>query len=212
MKYWPPFGDADPDAPYVDGNPGTGTEGSIVPAGAIEQPQRELIAILTAAGMTPNEAVLDQVLEALLALFMPRTPTSWRMWVSSTSVPAGATTTLGGFTQSFGQQIDSVINLTAGTVTIGAEDAGAYLLGASFGSNGNTDTERVHIVYNGTTLAVSGGVSPSDTSELSQSVLVFRYLNAGDILSAAFFQNNSGAAARNVDNRGGFFGLRIGDV
>ncbi len=61
MKYTAPYGSSDPNAPYVNGNPSTGTAGSIPPAAAFEQPQRELVALITAAGFTPADAALTQV-------------------------------------------------------------------------------------------------------------------------------------------------------
>ena len=73
MKYAPPVGSADPNAPYVDGNPSTGIEGSPVPAAAIEHPMREILAVIAAAGLTPNEANLHQLLDALGTLFQAKT-------------------------------------------------------------------------------------------------------------------------------------------
>lgn len=70
MKYVPPVGGADND-PYIDGNPSTGVEGSAVPAAAIEDPMRELVAVIVAAGLTPDDGQLNQVLLALQAM-MPQ--------------------------------------------------------------------------------------------------------------------------------------------
>jgi len=64
MKYVPPVGGADND-PYVDGNPSTGVEGSPVPAAAIEDPMRELVALISDVGLTPDEADLTQVTSAV---------------------------------------------------------------------------------------------------------------------------------------------------
>lgn len=77
MKYQPPFDPAmagnpvdgifndDPDAPYVNGNPATAAPGSIPPAQAFEHPQREIVNILTWAGITPSHENLAQLKEAL---------------------------------------------------------------------------------------------------------------------------------------------------
>lgn len=72
MKYNQPFDQpAAPNAPYINGNPATGLQGSIPPAAAIEYPQRELVALIAAAGgvaiaggataLTPDNADLAQV-------------------------------------------------------------------------------------------------------------------------------------------------------
>lgn len=65
MKYQPPYGSSDSNAGYVNGNPQTGTRGSIPPALAFEQPMRELIEIIENVGFTPSDAALDQVWKAL---------------------------------------------------------------------------------------------------------------------------------------------------
>lgn len=76
MKYQPPFVpgatpgapgifNADPDASYVNGDPQTGTEGSYFPNKALEDPQREIVNALTAAGLTPDHTSLEQLAEAL---------------------------------------------------------------------------------------------------------------------------------------------------
>ena len=64
MQYIPPIG-AEKDAPYIDENLAAGIEGSPVPAAAIEHPQREIMSVITAAGLTPTAAELDQLLKAI---------------------------------------------------------------------------------------------------------------------------------------------------
>ena len=61
MRYQPPFGVADPNASYVNGNPAEGIKGSIPPAQAIEYPQRELINLISYGGITPSDTDLAQV-------------------------------------------------------------------------------------------------------------------------------------------------------
>ena len=70
MKYVPPVGGAVND-PYVDANPGSGIEGSPVPAAAIEHPMREILAVISAAGLAPSEADLTQLKKALDAVYAP---------------------------------------------------------------------------------------------------------------------------------------------
>lgn len=76
MLYQPPFkyGDtpavtgihnANANASYVNGDPSTGTEGSYIPCEAVEHPLRELLKIITSAGITPDVAVLEQVAEGV---------------------------------------------------------------------------------------------------------------------------------------------------
>jgi hypothetical protein len=66
MKYNQPFDQPTvPNAPYVDGNPSTGTPGSIPPAASIEYPQREIVNLLGAVGFTPTNANLLQLAQAI---------------------------------------------------------------------------------------------------------------------------------------------------
>ena len=65
MKYEPPYGVADPNASYINGNPSTGTMGSIPPAASIENPQREIVNFIGASGLTPTDADLVQLAKAV---------------------------------------------------------------------------------------------------------------------------------------------------
>lgn len=69
MKYTPPLGSLEADAPYVDGNPTAGIRGSVVPAAPFNQLQKELVHIITQAGLEPSADDLTQVLAALKKLF-----------------------------------------------------------------------------------------------------------------------------------------------
>ncbi len=93
MDYTQPVGAA-PDAGYSDGDPATGTEGSYVPAAAIEAPQREIVHVITQAGLTPDGADLTQLWQALDALYMARLPEGANGQVLRVvgGVPAWATT------------------------------------------------------------------------------------------------------------------------
>jgi hypothetical protein len=64
MLYQPPTGGAANDS-YVGANPGAGIQGSRVPPKALEQHQRELIALITKSGLTPSDSVLTQVSAAV---------------------------------------------------------------------------------------------------------------------------------------------------
>lgn len=64
MQYNQPYGAA-PNAPYVNGDPSIGRAGSIPPAAAIENPQRELVQLISNALLTPTDADLQQVSRAI---------------------------------------------------------------------------------------------------------------------------------------------------
>jgi len=65
MQYNGPFDQPGvPDAPYVNGNPATGTQGSIPPAAAFEYPQREIVNFIVDNLITPDNGDLHQVSRA----------------------------------------------------------------------------------------------------------------------------------------------------
>lgn len=62
MKYFQPYGVSDPEGSYVNGNPTTGTMGSIPPAESIEHPQREIVNFIKdSARLTPSPSDLHQL-------------------------------------------------------------------------------------------------------------------------------------------------------
>ena len=69
MEYYPPYGSIDPDAPYVDRSTPNAIQGSKIPAKAVEHPQREIIAVIEAAGLVPAVGSTTQLLEALQQFF-----------------------------------------------------------------------------------------------------------------------------------------------
>jgi hypothetical protein len=70
MRYVQPYGVSDPDAPYVNGDPTIGREGSIPPAAAIEHPMREVVAVIAKSGIRPNEEHLEQLAEGVRSQFL----------------------------------------------------------------------------------------------------------------------------------------------
>ncbi|MEP9378377.1 hypothetical protein ABLE91_16800 [Aquabacter sp. CN5-332] len=54
MEYKAPYGSPDPDASYVDRDTPGAVRGSVPPAAAIEDPQRELVNLITSAGLVPS--------------------------------------------------------------------------------------------------------------------------------------------------------------
>ncbi|WP_457091406.1 glycine-rich domain-containing protein [Microvirga sp. P5_D2] len=65
MKYHQPYGSSDPDESYVNRDLASGIQGSRVPAKAVEQPMREIVAAITAAGLTPSDVDLGQLPQAI---------------------------------------------------------------------------------------------------------------------------------------------------
>ena len=65
MQYVPPIG-ATGLAPYINGNPSLGIEGSPVPAEAIEHPMREIMTVIESAGIEPSQSQLNQLLQAII--------------------------------------------------------------------------------------------------------------------------------------------------
>lgn len=64
MLYNQPYGGAT-NAPYINGDPSIGLQGSIPPAASIEYPQREIVNTITDAGLTPTNADLHQLAKAI---------------------------------------------------------------------------------------------------------------------------------------------------
>jgi hypothetical protein len=67
MKYEAPYGTSDPNSSYINGNPSTGTMGSIPPAASIENPQREIVNFITKSNLAPTDADLYQLAKAVQA-------------------------------------------------------------------------------------------------------------------------------------------------
>jgi hypothetical protein len=61
MKYEQPYGVSDPNGSYTNGNPTTGTMGSIPPAASIENPQREIVNFITSSSIAPSDGDLYQL-------------------------------------------------------------------------------------------------------------------------------------------------------
>ena len=70
MQYNPPInGDtSNPNRGYVNANPSIGLQGSWPAAEAIEYTQREILSVISAAGLTPTNASLDQLRTAIQIL------------------------------------------------------------------------------------------------------------------------------------------------
>lgn len=122
---------------------------------------------------------------------------NWSISGSTVDIPSGVPTTVTGFSSSTSALIDSTINTAAGAVTIGALDAGYWGLfggGASSGGTG-TGVEYLDIRVNGSTVVRSAVSAGSDLTLMDRSAGRGVRLNAGDVVTIAFYQENSGAAA-----------------
>jgi hypothetical protein len=64
VKYNPPFGIDDPNAPYINGDPTIAREGSIPPAESIEYPQREIVNFIAKSSFIPSNGDLTQLTRA----------------------------------------------------------------------------------------------------------------------------------------------------
>lgn len=76
MKYQPPYGVSDPDAPYINGDPSIARQGSILPAGAAEFPQREIVHFIEKNNVSPTDDDLFQLVRAGRS--------GWMNWVIDT--------------------------------------------------------------------------------------------------------------------------------
>jgi hypothetical protein len=72
VRYSQPFGTPTPPLGvyprYINGNPVTGTEGSIVPATSLDEDQIEIITVISNAGLTPDHNDLTQLWQAIQGL------------------------------------------------------------------------------------------------------------------------------------------------
>ena len=80
MRYSQPFGTPTPPLGvyprYINGNPVTGTEGSIPPATAFDEDQIEIITVIQNVGLTPDHNDLTQLWQAIQSLIAQKYITS----------------------------------------------------------------------------------------------------------------------------------------
>jgi hypothetical protein len=65
MEYEAPYGVTDPNASYINGDPSIGRQGSIPPAAAFENPQREIVNTINNAQLVPTDQDLQQLTRAI---------------------------------------------------------------------------------------------------------------------------------------------------
>jgi hypothetical protein len=98
MLYNQPYGISDPDAPYINGNPSTGTMGSIPPAWAVEHDQREIVNVIKFAAdmgyydfmnmicQQPSSADLQQLLKAIFGIMNSTRLTTPKTYYVNTTI------------------------------------------------------------------------------------------------------------------------------
>lgn len=95
MKYTPPLNEEE-DASYVNGDPSTGLTGSIIPAGALENPQREIVNTITSAGLTPSASSNAQLAQAVSTLINNSASALQTQIEGKQATVTGAATTITG--------------------------------------------------------------------------------------------------------------------
>ena len=125
MKYTPPLDSQDQDAGYVNADPANGTEGSKIPAAALENPQREIVGAISKMGITPAE----NNNQLGTAVYDAATLDGYCLEDTSSAADAYVLKTAGTVTYSElrdGQKIRfEVVHANTGSVTINAYGTGA---------------------------------------------------------------------------------------
>ena len=65
MQYNPPLANPGTGGAYIQGNAALGVAGSVPPAAGFEVPQREIVNVLTEAGLTPSGSDNTQLAQAI---------------------------------------------------------------------------------------------------------------------------------------------------
>lgn len=70
MKYVVPYGISEIDAPYINGDPSRGIQGSIPPANAFEHPMREIVGVIDNSNFVPSATDLLQLTKSVRSQFL----------------------------------------------------------------------------------------------------------------------------------------------
>lgn len=179
MEYVAPVDAADPDDPYVSGDPGGGVEGTAVPAEAIEHPMREIVNVIEEAGLTPDGEDLTQLHAAIAALIAASVSVSSRALLThdlASGTDGGSTTTGSWQTRPLNteeQDADGIVALSSNQFVLGA---GTYVISAysAFHSENESSVAprtRLRNVTDGATAALSLGVMMNATSSVGFGVI-----------------------------------------
>jgi hypothetical protein len=214
MKYVPPFGreTEGESASYINGDPTVGRQGSIPPAAVFENPQREIVAVITKSAFTPTDIDLLQLAKSVRSQRLN--------YVEDTGSDSNLSVALDPPLTSYTNSSDSVrINAGAGNVPVrkmNGADVGAGLLPAG---------ALATLIYDGTNFQLSnfGGAPVAapgeevaaevyqvkipyavDTSPIPGEVRVgfnppITELGAGDIMAVKVANSNPGPISLFID-------------
>jgi hypothetical protein len=126
LKYHQPFDQpASPDASYINANPSLGIKGSILDGIAVEQVQREILKVVTEAGLTPADGDLTQLWQAIQSLAGTITNTAITNYLIGGSVAVNIPYAVAGgtadvITAAFSPVLGSLVDGQVAIVKIGA--------------------------------------------------------------------------------------------
>ncbi|NEJ46616.1 hypothetical protein [Rhizobium leguminosarum] len=175
MEYNPPFGSLDPDAPYVDRNVPGAVVGSKVPAAAVEDPQRELVALIGAAGIAPSNADRAQAAKAIQSGKI-----NYAAAGGSANVLTAALT-LAPTAYTVGMRVVLLIaSANTGAVTLNLNGLGAKAVtkidGSALMANHLMPGVVVDLVYDGTKFLVMSAQRPATQAEADAGVSDVGYM------------------------------------
>lgn len=171
MKYHQPFDQPNaPNAPYVNGNPSTGTPGSIPPAASIEYPQRELVNFTTDCGLTPDDGDLHQLSRSVQSgkvYFGVDTSTTSNV-ITTSLIPAPTSLKQGMMIHVF------LANDISGPTTAIVNGLGPYQVvgtgNTQFGQGAFFAGDVLKAIFDGTKLQVSNPKPPGAVTILTHSL------------------------------------------
>ena len=171
MKYVPPLGATDPNASYQDGNPEAGILGSIVPAAAIERPQREIMHVITQAGLEPSGEALTQLYQAITALIGTAGRNLYAV-CSTAAATAAKAVSCAGFTLAAGSRITVrfTVTNTADSPTLNVSGTGAKAIryrNAAIAAGTLAANRTYGFVYDGTYFQLVGDIDTNTTYSLA---------------------------------------------
>ena len=192
MKYVPPLGATDPNASYHDGNPEAGILGSIVPAAAIERPQREILSVLAAAGIVPSDTDNAQLAAAISALILAqKIKLTDRVNLTDSTTAASATAVKTAY-----EAAQSKLPLAGGTVTgsIQINDPANVI-----GSAPSTDLERGLFLGDKNSVIMGGFDIIQHASDNAKRTQMFAKNASGVIASIAAVTHEDGTREISTD-------------
>jgi hypothetical protein len=215
MQYNQPFDQpTNPNAAYVNGNPSTGTPGSIPPAAAIEYPQREIANLIADVGLTPTNSDLHQLGKGIQTgkLFYAVDTSGVANTVAVTLVPAPS-----AYVEGMSLKI-KMANAPTGPSTITANGLAAKAItvsgGSAVGANAWKVGDVVSLVFDGTNfqlqnIAGAGGsviyyghdIGSTNNIAVSPTPTPVAYVE-GMILDVKLANSVTGATVINVSSLG----------